>query len=170
MSVPFFFRVFHRAWGIRSIESSSFRVLSVRSLLSGVWGSLLNRNVVGISMKSLPKLSKHSAIKQTCITAAVLGSAALHPTCKDCCFTYTPSPNLDSRRLLLRRPACHAYRSHSRGIDVFFVLLAMTGKPSENQENSEPQKNADQNVQEMLEKSAQPNSRKSSKNAKGFGT
>ena len=52
----------------------------------------------------------------------------------------------------------------------FFVLLAMTGKPSENEENSEPQKNADQNVQEMLEKSAQPNSRKSSKNAKGFGT
>ncbi len=33
----------------------------------------------------------------------------------------------------------------------FVVLLAMTGKPSENEENSEPQKNADQNVQEMLE-------------------
>jgi hypothetical protein len=52
----------------------------------------------------------------------------------------------------------------------FFVLLAMTGKPSEDEESSQTQETADQNFQDILEKSAQQNSRKSNKNAKGFGT
>ena len=52
----------------------------------------------------------------------------------------------------------------------FFVLLAMTGKPSEDEESSKNQETTDQNFQDVLEKSAQQNSRQSSKNAKGFGT
>jgi membrane protein implicated in regulation of membrane protease activity len=52
----------------------------------------------------------------------------------------------------------------------FFVLLAMTGKPSEDEESSKNQETTDQNFQDILEKSAPQNSRKSSKNAKGFGT
>lgn len=52
----------------------------------------------------------------------------------------------------------------------FFVLLAMTGKPSENEESSKNQETIDKNFQEILEKSTQSNSRKSSKSTKGFGT
>jgi hypothetical protein len=52
----------------------------------------------------------------------------------------------------------------------FFVLLAMTGKPNEKEESSKHQKTTDQSFQDILEKSAQLNSRKLSKNTKGFGT
>jgi hypothetical protein len=52
----------------------------------------------------------------------------------------------------------------------FFVLLAMTGKPSKDEESRKSQTTTAQNFQEILEKSAQPKSQKSSKNAKGFGT
>jgi hypothetical protein len=52
----------------------------------------------------------------------------------------------------------------------FFVLLAMTGKPHEDEESRKSQETTNQNFQDILEKSTQPNSQKSSKNAKGFGT
>jgi hypothetical protein len=45
----------------------------------------------------------------------------------------------------------------------------MTGKPSQDEESSKSQTTPAQNFQDILEKSAEPKSQKSSKNAKGFG-
>lgn len=52
----------------------------------------------------------------------------------------------------------------------FFVLLAMTGKPRENEESSKNQETIDKDFQEISGTLIQSNSRKSSKNTKGFGT